>query len=78
MCVGPTSRDSTLIGLGCGQALTFVKCSPVGSNVRPRTTVLELGNPPHSFSEQTVPLLLQKSLKQDVFCRTPAAPERDG
>ena len=58
------------------QALTFLKSSPGVSNVHPRTTVLELGNPLHRlFLGAESAAGSPESLKQGGFCITLVAPE---
>ena len=58
------------------QALTFLKSFPGVSNVHPRTTVLELGNPLHRlFLGAESAAGSPESLKQGGFCRTLVAPE---
>lgn len=73
---GSISRDSSLVGLGCNHALKFLKSSPGGSNMHPRTTVLELGNPlDYLFLGAESAAASPERLKQDVFCGTLVAPE---
>ena len=58
------------------QALKFLKSSPGVSNVHPRTTVLEPGNPLHClFLGAESAAGSPESLKQCGFCRRLVAPE---